>query len=76
MTLVLGDIVRTTIAFTLGDGTIAQNIYHHFYTGITGISDQVALDALETWAEDMYADIRTMIKDDVVEDLEIGRAHV
>lgn len=65
MTLILDDITRTTIGFTLGDGTICQNIFHHYYTGITGITDATALIRLEEWTEDMYAEIAGMVKNDV-----------
>lgn len=67
--MVLDDIVRTTIGFTLADGSICQNIFHHYYTGITGIADSTAISALDTWATAMYDELAGQIKSDVVSNL-------
>lgn len=69
MALDTGDIIRTTASFTLGNGTICQNIFHHMYTGVPGIADSTVLSAIDGWLEAMYAEIDDLVKDDVVANL-------
>lgn len=69
MTVVSGDILRTTQSFILGDGTVCQNIFHHQRHGIGILADSVHLDVIENWVEAMYAEIAAMVKNDVAIDI-------
>ena len=69
MGVVAGDVVRTTIGFTLNDGTIAQNIFHHKRTGIGIITDAVIVSTIADWAEAMYAEIIVHIPSSVSNNL-------
>lgn len=64
MTIVAGDILRTSCNFTLPDGTLYQNVFHHKRSGVGILSDQTHLDTLETWAEDMYAELASQVDED------------
>lgn len=64
--LTVGDILRTTLNFELGDGTQYQNVYHHIVDGIGGFTDQAAVNDLTTWANTMYGEIDSSVKDDVI----------
>lgn len=70
MTILAGDILRTSINFLLDDGSLFQNVYHHRRIG-PGllITDAAHVAALETWAEAMYAQIDDHVSADVVEQL-------
>ena len=69
MALGVGDIVRTSINFTLGSGDQYQNVFHHIFDGIGGISDAAVVADIKTWAETMYGEIDTAVANDVVEQL-------
>ncbi len=69
MTVVAGDIVRTAVNFELGDGTMYQNVFHHERYGADPVSDAAVLIAIEDWAETMYAELVTLVKDDTIEQL-------
>lgn len=69
MTIVAGDILRTTCNFVLADGTLYQNVYHHKRSGVAVISDAAHVTALESWAEMMYGEVVGITKNDVVEQL-------
>lgn len=66
MTIGSGDILKTVQEFTLNDGTICQNVFHHERHGLGIITDGVHLTKLEEWIEDMYAEIAGMVKNDAV----------
>lgn len=69
MALGVGDIVRTTVNFLLGNSVQYQNVFHHIFDGIGGISDAAVVADIKTWAETMYAELVTVTKNDVVEQL-------
>lgn len=62
MALGTGDIVRTSINFNLDDGVQYQNVYHHIFDGAGGVSDAAVVADIKTWAETMYGEIITMVK--------------
>lgn len=65
MTITAGDVLKSTVGFTLNDGSICQNIFHYKRWGIGILSDQAHVDAIETKVENMYAEVDDMISDDV-----------
>lgn len=69
MTIVAGDILRTSVNFTLGDGSQFQNVYHHQRSGVDVHTDATHVAAIKTWAETMYADLVTICRSDIVEAL-------
>lgn len=69
MTVVAGDVLRTVVRMALIDGTVCQNTFYHKRSGITVLSNQDHVDALELWVEDAYATLATYVKNDVVEQL-------
>lgn len=69
MTVVAGDILRTTVNFALGDGSQYQNVFHHQRTGIAIIGDPSHVSTLKAWAEAMYAELVDIVKNNVVEQL-------
>lgn len=66
MAILAGDIVKTTMSFGILDGTVCQNIFHHQRIGVGVFTDAAIVTAIEEWAEAMYAELVTAIKDDVV----------
>lgn len=71
MTAILsGDILRTAVNFNLGDGTLFQNVYHHQRIGAgLLLTHQDHVDAIEAWANAMYAEINAPAADTIVEGL-------
>lgn len=69
MSISNGDIVRTTANFTLPDGTLYQNVFHHQRTGVGIISDAAHVTAIEAWLENMYNEIITYVKSTTTEAL-------
>lgn len=69
MTIVAGDILRTAVNFALNDGQQCQNVFYHERTGVAIISDQDHLDALELWAETMYAELVVDVNANVIPQL-------
>ena len=69
MTVVAGDILRTSVNFTLGDGSLFQNIYHHKRTGVGIIGDASHVSVIEFWVEAMYGEIDDIVSDTVNEGL-------
>ncbi len=69
MTIVAGDILRTSINFSLADGTQYQNVFHHKRTGVGILTHAQHITAITSWAQDMYNEIITIVSDDVVEQL-------
>lgn len=70
MAILAGAVLRTTVNFTLGDGTQYQNVYSHQRIG-PGLllTDAQHVAALAAWAEDMYTELDDQVADDVVEGL-------
>ena len=52
MTVQNGDILKTTTPYTLNDGTIMQNVYHHQANFIDPLADGTVVAAIQTWLED------------------------
>jgi hypothetical protein len=69
MAVSIGDILRTTVGFTLEDGTVAQNIFHHVKTGIGAVSDAAVIEAIQNRVDSMYAEIILAIDSSVVPNL-------
>lgn len=69
MAVVDGDILRVSLNFELGDGTLYQNVYTMIRDGDDPYSDQAHLDAIEVKMELAYADIQTETPLDTVEQL-------
>lgn len=65
MAIVAGDILRTSVNFELADGTQYQNIFHHKRTGVALISDATFVASLKDWVETMYAELVTLVDNDV-----------
>lgn len=66
MTIASGDVLRTSVNFTLADGTLYQNVYHHRRVGLGIITDATHVAAIKVWAETMYAILDDLIASDVV----------
>jgi hypothetical protein len=69
MTLGVGDIIRTSCNFLLPSGDQYQNVYHHIFDGIGGVSDAAVVEDINDWAEAMYGEIVTTVSSGVVEQL-------
>lgn len=69
MALGVGDVVRTSVNFLLANGVQYQNVYHHIFDGIGGISDAAVVADIQAWAEAMYDELVTYTHDGVVEQL-------
>lgn len=69
MTIVAGDILRTSCNFVLFNGQLYQNIFHHQRTGVGILSDAVHVQAIDDWATTMYAELNTWVGDGVVSSL-------
>lgn len=57
MTIVAGDILRTSVNFKLPDDTLYQNIYHHKRTGVGILSDAAHMSAIEDWVKEAYDEL-------------------
>lgn len=66
MTLAVTDIVRTTINFLLGNGVEYQNVFHHIFDGIGGVSDAAVTLDIAQWASWMYQEIESHMDENVV----------
>ena len=62
MALGIGDIIRTTVNFTLVGGDQYQNVYHHYCDMVGGWSDSAVVDEIELWVEAMYGEIVSSMK--------------
>lgn len=69
MALGVGDIVRTSVNFLLPSGDQYQNVYHHIFDGIGGVSDAAVVLDIKAWAEAMYAEIDDHVKSATLEQL-------
>lgn len=69
MSVVLNDLLRTTVNFTLADGTLYQNVYTHIRTGVAIYSDAEHIAFIKTWCEDMYNEIAPQVQQNVTEAL-------
>ncbi len=69
MALGVGDIVRTAVNFLLPNGVFYQNVFHHIFDGIGGISDAAVVLAIKGWAETMYAEIDDHVRTGTIEQL-------
>ena len=66
MTIVAGDVLRTSVHFDLADGTQYQNVYHHTRTGVGILSDAAHIVAIEDWVESAYDEIEGQSTPDTV----------
>lgn len=69
MALGVGDIVRTTVNFLLGNAVQYQNVYHHIFDGVGGISDAAVVLDIKAWAEAAYDELVSFTANNVVEQL-------
>lgn len=69
MALGVGDIVRTVCNFQLEGGVQYQNVYHHIFDGVGGVSDAVVVADIKTWAELAYDELVGFVSLNVVEQL-------
>lgn len=69
MALSVGDIVRTSCNFLLGSGDQYQNVYHHIFDGIGGVSDAAVVTKINDWANAMYSELNNYVASNVVEQL-------
>ena len=69
MTIVVGDILRTSMQWQLPSGDLYQNVFHHKRTGIGIISDATHVSTIKDWAEAMYGEIVTLVNAGTVERL-------
>lgn len=67
MALGVGDIVRTSCNFLLGSGDQYQNVFHHIFDGVGGVSDAVVVADIKTWADTMYSEYDADIDVGVIE---------
>ena len=66
MTIVAGDILRTSCNFTIANNTQYQNVFHHQRTGVGILSDAAHVSAIEDWCNAMYAEIANRCRSGVV----------
>ena len=69
MPIIDQDVVRISLNFELGDGTLYQNIYHYIRDGSDPVSDQDTIDAISARFAAAYASIDDLVRDDVVSKL-------
>ena len=69
MTLGAGDIVRTSVNFLMPGNILYQNIYHHIFDGIGGVSDAAVVADIKAWVDVMYSEIDEDISVSAVEQL-------
>lgn len=66
MTVSDGDFIRTTANFTLADGSLLENVYHHMKDGGGFVTDAVAIGFIEDWVELAYSEVALHVRDNVV----------
>lgn len=69
MTVSNGDILKVTTEWTLPSGTITQNIYHLRAQLAAPQADLTVVNAVETWIEDVYAELAAATRSTVVANL-------
>lgn len=69
MALGVGDIIRTSCNFLLGSGDQYQNVFHHIFDGIGGVSDAAVVADIETWSDAMYSELNAQVDQNIVEQL-------
>lgn len=69
MALGVGDILRTSANFLLHSGDQYQNVYHHIFDGIGGVSDEVVTLAIKAWAQTAYGMLAAHTKSTAVAQL-------
>lgn len=65
----VGDIVRTSCNFLLASGDQYQNVFHHIFDGIGGVSDATVVSEIKDWADAMYSELDAITDADIVEQL-------
>lgn len=69
MAILDGDILRVSLNFELGDGTLYQNIYHYIRDGTDPFSDAAHITAISSALATAYAEINGLVRNDVTEQL-------
>lgn len=69
MAVLDGDILRVSVNFELGNGSLYQNIYHYIRDGTDPISDAEHVTRLRIAMESAYGTLAAHVKGDVVEQL-------
>jgi len=69
MTLSVSDIIRTSVNFLMPGSIMYQNVYHHIFDGIGGVSDAAVVADIKQWADEMYSEIDEDISVSAVEQL-------
>lgn len=69
MTIVAGDILRTTMNFLLPNNVQYQNVFHHQRTGVGILTDAQHITAIKDWAEVMLDEIEAHVKLGTIEQL-------
>lgn len=69
MTVVDGDVLRTTANFTLPDGTLYQNVYHHKASLTAPFGDATVEAAIDAWLTATYAWLNALVRSTTVGDL-------
>jgi hypothetical protein len=62
MSVSLDEVVRTTINFTLADGTQFQNVWHHRKIGASSWSDANIVTAIQSWADSLYDGLQNRVE--------------
>lgn len=69
MTIVAGDVLRTSMNFLLPNNVQYQNVFHHKRTGVAVITDAAHITAIQGWAEVMLDEIEAHVKVGTLEQL-------
>lgn len=74
MAVANGEIVKAVAEFTLGDGTIVQNVFHFIAEVAAPVAKSLVLSAVQSYIEDIYTGLAAYISDDV--ETELATVHV
>lgn len=69
MSVIDGDVLRVSVNFELGDGTLYQNIYHYVRDGTDVWNDAAHILTIKNGIQAMYGNIVAQTRDDTVEQL-------
>lgn len=62
MTVAVGDIIRVAVRMVGPQGQDIMNVFHVQHKGTTGVQDAVFLTSLETWIDNAYTTLNTVIE--------------
>lgn len=74
MAVANGEVVKAVAEFTLGDGTIVQNVFHFIAEVAAPVAKSLVLSAVQSYIEDIYTGLTTYISEDT--DTELATVHV